>query len=355
MTRVRFTLPQVKLHPDTRPPACPHCGSVFLNRHGAVAKPVKDLYVSQVTVHRYRCVDCRRTFRHYPQGVDGHDQSLRLRGLAALSWGLGLSLRSTSHLLAAMGRELSRMSVWRDVQESGSGALSGWLSRARGQVRLMGADETVVKLKGEKTVVGFVTDAESGRLVGMDVLVERDGEGFVRWLEGYVGKFGVEAMVTDDLSTYKPVVERLGVDHQSLPRARHGVCIAHVRKNVHNRLERIKGWEWYKARIWMLLSELPEWGGRELLAMERRVRGEPALRRLVVELCQKWRSLLCHRRAPGMPQTNNCTERAIGRSKIRYKTIRGYKSMKGIMNGLGLTQWVWSGEEGLDLGELMAA
>ena len=99
----------------------------------------------------------------------------------------------------------------------------------------------------------------------------------------------------------------------------------------------------------MLLSELPEWGGRELLAMERRVRGEPALRRLVVELCQKWRSLLCYRRAPGMPQTNNCTERAIGRSKIRYK------SMKGIMNGLGLTQWVWSGEEGLDLGELMAA
>ena len=92
-----------------------------------------------------------------------------------------------------------------------------------------------------------------------------------------------------------------------------------------------------------------------MLAIERRVRGEPALRRLVVELCQKWRSLLCHRRAPGMPQTNNCTERAIGRSKIRYKTIRGYKSMKGMMNGLGLTQWVWSGEEGLDLGELMAA
>ena len=234
---------------------------MFLNRHGAVAKPVKDLYVSEVTVHRYRCVDCRRTFRHYPQGVDGHDQSLRLRGLAALSWGLGLSLRSASHLLAAMGCELSRMSVWRDVQESGSGALSGWLSRARGQVRLMGADETVVKLKGEKTVVGFVTDAESGQLVGMDVLVERDGEGFVRWLEGYVGKFGVEAMVTDDLSTYKPVVERLGVDHQSLPRARHGVCVAHVHKNVKNRLGEIEGeeWDYYKERIWWLLTELPQW------------------------------------------------------------------------------------------------
>lgn len=86
----------------------------------------------------------------------------------------------------------------------------------------MGADETVLKLRGEKTVVGFVTDAVTGRLLGMDVLVDRDSEGFVSWLEGYVGRFGVKAMVTDDLSTYKPVVERLGVDHQSLPRRRPG-------------------------------------------------------------------------------------------------------------------------------------
>ena len=49
------------------------------------------------------------------------------------------------------------------------------------------------------------------------------------------------------------------------------------------------------------------------------------------------------------------TEQTIGRSKIRYKTVRGYESEDGMMNGLGLTQWVWSGQEGLDLGELMAA
>ena len=217
----------------------------------------------------------------------------------------------------------------------------------RGHVRVIGADETVVSLRGEKTVVGMITDAESGQIVGMDVLVERDSEGFTEWLSGYVESLGVEAVVTDDLSTYKPVVERLGVDHQ--------VCIAHVRKNVANRLKGVDGWERYKARIWSLLSELPQRGGRELLEMERRVRDEPGLRSLVVELCEKWRSLLCHRRVMGMPQTNNCTERAIGRSKVRYKTVRGYKSEDGMMNGLRLTQWVWSGEEGLDLGELMAA
>ena len=307
MSRVRFTLPQVKTYPDTRPSACPYCGSVYLNRHGPVTKPIRDLYVSEVTAHRYRCCDCSCTFRHYPDGVDRHDQSQRLRGLAALCWALGLSLRSVSHLLGALGCGLSRMSIWRDVQESGSSALGGWLSRARGRVRLMGADETVLRVRGKQTVVGLVTDAQSGQVVGMDVLVNRDSEGFVRWLEGYVSRFGVESMVTDDLSTYKPVVQHLGVDHQ--------VCIAHVRKWVANRLLRINGWQRYKRRIWSLVTELPREGGRELLRMEPRIRRQPKLRQLVVELCEKWWSLTCHQRVMGMTQTNNCTERVIGRSK----------------------------------------
>ena len=119
MPRVRFTLPQVKRHPDTRPPACRYCGSVYLHRHGAVTKPITDPYLDEVTVLRYRCVDCKRTFRHYPDGVDRHDQSLRLRGLVALVWALGLSHRSVVHMLCALGCDLSRMSSWRDVQEVG--------------------------------------------------------------------------------------------------------------------------------------------------------------------------------------------------------------------------------------------
>ena len=55
-------------------------------------------------------------------------------------------------------------------------------------------------------------------------------------------------------------------------------------------------------------------------------------RRLVVELSNKWRSLTRHKRIRGLPQTNNCTERVIGRSKIRYKTVRGYKSVEGMLN-----------------------
>ena len=56
----------------------------------------------------------------------------------------------------------------------------------------------------------------------------------------------------------------------------------------------------------------------------------------------------------GVCDTNNVTERVIGKSKIRYKTIRGYKSEDGMMTGLWLTQLVW-GESGMDMGELLAA
>ena len=127
----------------------------------------------------------------------------------------------------------------------------------------MGADESVVKVMGVKTVVGFVTDAESGQIVGMDVLVKQDVEGFAEWLGGYVSELGVEALVSDALPTYKPVVERLGLEHQ--------VCVAHVRKNVRRRLHEIEGWEWHKAQIWRLLMELDDDDSLDLDALTRNI------------------------------------------------------------------------------------
>ena len=50
--------------------------------------------------------------------------------------------------------------------------------RVRERVEVVGADETMLKLKGEKVVAGFVMDAASGRLVGIDLLMERDSAGF---------------------------------------------------------------------------------------------------------------------------------------------------------------------------------
>ena len=98
MPRVRFTLPEVKQKPDARPSSCPRCGGVVFHKHGQVEKEIKDLYISRVTVFRYRCVDCGGTFRRYPEGMDRHTQSKRLGALAALS-----GYKSVSSMLNGLG------------------------------------------------------------------------------------------------------------------------------------------------------------------------------------------------------------------------------------------------------------
>ncbi len=89
MSIVRIQLLTVNLTPTVRPKECSHCGSEILQRWGVVHKPLRDTDVEGVLAYRYRCTQCLRTFRWYPEGVDGADLSQRLRCLAALAWSMG--------------------------------------------------------------------------------------------------------------------------------------------------------------------------------------------------------------------------------------------------------------------------
>lgn len=341
--KIRLVVPQVKTTPVARPSSCPCCQSPLLHQHQRVGKAIIDTQIRQVVALRYRCLGCGRTFRHYPEGVCSFRQSQRLMGLAALLWALGLSMSATSHVLHALEAGIHKSSVLRDVHRAG---LRLQDRKVAGRVQVLGADETVMRIRGRATLLGFVTDAQTGRTIGVDLLLAADSRAFLRWLQPYVERLGVEVLVSDDLNTYKPAVEALGLDHQ--------VCLAHVRKWVTLRLQKIGGWEEEKALIRRLVRELPSQGGRVLLSLERRVRRSPPLRRLVVDLSQRWPALLCHRRRQDVPATNNRTEQAIGKSKVRYKTVRGYKSVKGALAGVALTQWLYSGATKHDLAELVA-
>jgi hypothetical protein len=119
-----------------------------------------------------------------------------------------------------------------------------------------------------------------------------------------------------------------------------------------------------------LVEELREEGGRRMSRLHRsyswapppKRKGEKAsaayrMRMLTLELWEKWGKLGLHRARPelGLDGTNNASERSIGKSKVRYKTMRGYKSMDGMSNGIALTQWLYSGEDEHNLAKEMAA
>jgi len=381
--KISLVIPDVNACPTERPRCCRYCKEPYLHSHGTLKKPVRDHKLKEVIVRRYKCLSCKRTFRHYPAGITNKDQSRRTVVLATLMYGLGLSCSAASHLLGALGAELSKITVWRDAQEAGEALRR---KRPAGKVRILGADETIFKVRGREVAVGFVVDGASGRTLGFEVLFEGDGEAFKEWLKPYAEELGAEVLVTDDNDSYGVAAAELGLWHQ--------LCIAHVRKYVKRRsksiLEQAEG-EWGEKaekkyekleedlkRLRGLLEELPQEGEKQIGRMHReylwaqpprRKEEEGAktkekasagyrMRMLTLELWQKWPKIRLHLRHPelGLDGTNNASERAIGKSKVRYKTMRGYKSDEGMSNGVVLTQWLYSGEDEHDLlAEVMAA
>jgi hypothetical protein len=58
------------------------------------------------------------------------------------------------------------------------------------------------------------------------------------------------------------------------------------------------------------------------------------LRDLLLRLSDHWQSYCTFQSEPQIPWTHNATEQAIGRMKMRTRTIRGYKSWSGMQAGL---------------------
>lgn len=342
MPIVILQLPIVKRKNGTRPKKCPYCTGETFQRWGKVGKPIRDIRLRNVQVYRYGCCSCRRTFRHYPPGVDQADQTLRLRKLAAIYWVLGMSLRSVVIALAPFGVKLSHMTVWRDLQEQAD------LQQKRRHwkpVRVLGVDGAYPLVKGKKPPVLIAVDLGDGQPVAIGQVDESNPQAVRRWLEPLVKRLGVSVIVTDDLASFRKVAEKLGLEHQ--------VCQFHVRRWVGRSLRELretvpKEWDWVLDEIKHLLAELPPEGSRRLFELwkqipERRVGQAGArspleqLRNLLIRLSEHWDSYRVFDWQKDVPWTNNGTERVIGRMKMRSRTVRGYKSWHGMHAALLLS------------------
>lgn len=327
-------LPEVKREENGRPQDCPNCKGETFQRWGRVRKHIKDPKLRSVRVYRYRCTSCQRTFRHYPQGVSRAQQSERMKQLAVVCWALGLSYRGIEKILSAFGLSLGRMSGWRDVQAAAE--------RLRGRTkwkpaRLVGVDGAWLKGQGVMVAVDL-GDGQPLAIAGID---EKDAAKVLRWLRGLKQRHGIGAIVTDDLGMYRNMADQLEVGHQ--------ICYFHMRRWVGRTLRSLEGRLSAKSQeilpqVRTVLEELPPNGGRQLLTFYKQIPGrlrhgqdrtaEDELRRLLIRLSDHWKRYTAFFQDPGLPWTNNRTEQAIGRMKMRAKTTRGYKTRSGMLNGL---------------------
>lgn len=340
MPILTLRLPVVKLAPGERPPACSRCSWTRLMRWGTHTKYVRDPQLHQVAVQRYRCCRCRHTFRVYPDGVDRATQTVRLRHLAAITWALGLSLRSVVAIFAAFGLELSRMSVWRDGQQL---ATQIQQQRQGRRVRVLGLDGTGSRVRGQLTGLVVAVDLGSGVPVAVAELDEKDPAAVVTWLSPLVQLLGVEVIVTDDLGSYRRVAEELGLYHQ--------VCLWHLWRWVGRALTALRpqlpAWPAMLDEVWVLVQTLPPDGAQRLLQLWAQLPAEGAtfrqktavdrLRQIIQHLHHGWPTYRLALERGDIPRTNNGTEQVIGRFKARSKGVRGHKAWSGLERTLLLS------------------
>ena len=341
MTILVLKLPDVKRKIEARPKECPYCNGETFQRWGQVRKPVKDTCCRSVRVYRYRCCRCGRTFRHYPAGTRGADQTERLQLFAVICWKLGMSYRGVSMILSGLKVGLCSMTIWRDAQEQGEklGRRNAWKP-----VRVLGVDGAYVLGWGEKRPVLVAVDLGEGQPVAVGYVNEHDPQAVQRWLAPFVQKMGVSVIVTDDLFIYKQVAQRLNLEHQ--------ICQFHVRRWVGRTLKELQNnlpqeWLWVLEEIKELIAELPPEAAKRLYALWKPVkvrRGKgihqltpiEQLRDLLIRLSETWPSFCTFYTDPAVPWTNNGTEQVIGRMKMRARTVRGYKTWQGMQTGLML-------------------
>ena len=341
MSIVVLKLPDVKRKREERPRKCRYCEGETFQRWGGLKKPVKDVRVRNVKVYRYRCCHCKRTFRDYPEGSTSADQTERLRVFAILLWTLGLSHRASSLILSGLNVLVSFMTIWRDVQEEAKKIKrhNQWKP-----VRIVGLDGAHVLGWGAKQSVLVAVDLGTGEPIAVGYINEYDPQAIRRWLEPLVQQHGITVIVTDDLSSYKIVAQKLQLAHQ--------VCQFHVRRWVGKTLKELqetipKEWLWVLKEIQQLLEVLPPGGSKTLYTLWKQLPGRRSLpsqsrsaleqvRDLLLRLSEHWQNYCTFHSEPEVPWTNNATERAIGRMKMRARTVRGYKSWPGMQSGLML-------------------
>ena len=236
--RIKVQLPKVQPNQYDEPTECPYegCEGRHFKPHGIKGqpKPLRDPQIREVIAYRHECLRCGRTFRVYPRGVSRDQQSDRLKAISVLLYVLGLSYGAVEDFLEALGVFIGKTTVYENVQEAGV------TSRQRqqvdvaqgGQRAVIGSDGTYLKVKGQEVAVQVVVDDRDSDLLGLEIVASENAEEVLDLVQEVADQVGAEAMVTDDLDTYKRVADALDLEHQ--------VCRHHVKDNVDELTEALR-------------------------------------------------------------------------------------------------------------------
>lgn len=338
---LKLTCPTVKEYP-IKASHCKICKSENLIIHQTIKREIKDSVLSAVTVFRMICKKCHYSFRVYPEGIkDYTGRSKRLIFMGIILYTAGLSYSKTTMFLEAfLGRKLeSAITVWRDIQYLGEKLRRNHFGIfKKGEPVVAGLDGGYFKVKGEEVCIMFSVDAQDGATIFFDTNNESKLLEVKQFIEELTRVCNLLGITTDDWELYKEPLEIKRIPHQ--------VCLAHVKKNFKKHLRELPKTipPRFTETVTTLIDNPTPQG---LLVLEEIIkdpylrlknRDSTQIREMIASLLRKWKQYTEFIHNPYLPRTNNHTERAVGRTKIRYQTTRGLKSKEGLLNFIAVTQ-----------------
>lgn len=374
--RLRIRLPEVRPDEYAIPLECPYsCGGRVFALHQTHTKRLDDIDYTEVTVRRYRCVQCRRCFRVYPTGVTHAPRSQKLRAVSVLLYVLGLSYGGVADALHALRQRGSKSSVYRDVQAAGAavehlrrqrigGHAGQFAAPNERRVRVLSADATYVQCKGTEVTIGVAVDALAGDVLDVELVDSESVDALRPWLAQLAEALGVEVLLTDDLDSYKSIADAVGVEH--------AICRHHVNQNVAKLVADLGEQALRMApnaaappgvestpqqllddleHMQLLMALRPPDGAAQLGRLLKRYQTAPfpgkaekatlwcRMRLALTRYQNNWNRLTFDQRwnrqhpEAHLDGTNNVAERAIGWFiKERYRTMRTFKRRESVRN-----------------------
>ncbi|MCZ7552662.1 MAG: hypothetical protein B6D39_01635 [Anaerolineae bacterium UTCFX2] len=203
MTGIVLCLNDVKIPREKQLVNCPRCGGKSVRRWGSDTRNIYDTRPINAVVFRFFCVDCNRTFRYYPQGIDRSQLTVRIRRLAALLWLMDLSTRDVEDIFDALGVSINRMTVWREGQK---------LIEELSQQKLLSLDRryTIIRREAGGELVpnglSLSLSLDSSTILMLGNMLAESREALIAWLKTVLADLEIEIR---DLSEFDLEVHEL--------------------------------------------------------------------------------------------------------------------------------------------------
>lgn len=381
--RMQVRLPKIEVEEYREPEECPYedCDGRYFKAHGVKgeAKTVRDFSHERVNSYRRKCMKCQRTFRIYPAGVSGSQQSDRLKAVSVLLYVLGISYGGVADFLGAFGQSIGKTTVYDNVQAAGiqSRQRQKQTSEEDKQRPVIGSDGTYIKIRGKKVGIQIVVDDSTEELLGLTLTSSENSPEAEEMVREIAEKVGAEVLVSDDWGSYQEVADEIGLEHQ--------ICHKHVKDNVdrvaNELFKQLKRGEPMPEGVasspailvidlallqWLIWVRPPE-APAYLKALYQRYQAAPKpppghkhsvwyrMLMLITRLWNRWDRLTLDQRRDDLDGTNNACERVIGWwIKERYRTMRGYKRDESVYNVITLTARMAARTGDYDMTELYA-